>query len=258
MFLTFYFLWGKRMKPKILVVEDDSEILNLVSKALTDIGSFDVYQATTLADLDKKLRDVDIELIVLDVNLPDGNGIDKCRSLRQQGVKTPIILATAATDEIDRVLGLEHGADDYLGKPYSPRELVARIKAVLRRVLNAAETAAQADANAIYQFENFVLDTAGRTVVRLDNSEQLSFTSAEFDVLQCFMKLPNQPISRQQIIKMTHGRESNDPFDRSVDVLVSRIRKGLEQAGARDDLFKTIRNGGYQITAKIEKRSAGY
>jgi DNA-binding response OmpR family regulator len=245
------------MKPKILVVEDDSEILNLVSLALTNIGSFDVSQATTLAELDKKLKEEEIELIVLDVNLPDGNGIYKCRDLRKDGIKTPIILATAATDEIDRILGLEHGADDYLGKPYSPRELVARINAILRRVQNAADAAAQTDANAVYQFEGFTLDTAARTVVRQSDSDPITFTSAEFDVLQCFMKRPNQPISRQDIIKMTHGRESNDPYDRSVDVLVSRIRKALEQAGARDDLFKTIRNGGYQITAKIDKRATG-
>lgn len=246
------------MKPKILVVEDDSEILNLVSMFLTNHGPFDVYQATTLAALDRAIRDHEIELIVLDVNLPDGNGIDKCRSLRNQGIKTPIILATAATDEIDKVLGLEHGADDHLGKPYSPRELVARIKAILRRVQNAADIAAHADANAIYSFEGFTLDTAGRTIFLQETNKALDFTSAEFDVLQCFMKMPNQPISRPQIIKMTHGRESNDPFDRSVDVLVSRIRMKLGQAGAREDLFKTIRNGGYQITAKVEKRPAGY
>jgi two-component system OmpR family response regulator len=124
-------------------------------------------------------------------------------------------------------------------------------------VQNAADAAAQTDANAVYQFEGFTLDTAARTVVRQSDSDAITFTSAEFDVLQCFMKRPNQPISRQDIIKMTHGRESNDPYDRSVDVLVSRIRKALEQAGARDDLFKTIRNGGYQITAKIDKRATG-
>lgn len=246
------------MQPKILVVEDDTETLSLVSAQLRIHGPFEVVEAASLTAMDKAMAEHEFDLIVLDVNLPpEGNGVDKCKELRAKGVKTPIILATAASELVDKVLGLEH-ADDHLSKPYSSRELTARIKAILRRLQAAAEGAVTPDHNAVYVFEGFAMDTAARTVTRTDTNVQVTFTSAEFDVLQCFMKMPNQPISRPQIVKMTHGRENNDPFDRSVDVLVSRIRKHLSTAGARDDLFKTIRNGGYQITAKVEKRAAGY
>lgn len=239
-------------KNRVLVVDDDVEILTMLSDFLVAQG-FDVLKAASLGEFRKTIEAETVDLIILDIMLPDGSGVDACRDLRLSGNKTPVIMATAVTEEIDRIIALEVGADDYLSKPYNPRELVARMKAVLRRVHDTADAPVD-PAVAVYTFEGFRFDNGARSIVAPDGHE-LVFTSAEFDVLRTFMEKPNRTITRLEIIETTHGRTSSDPYDRSVDVLISRVRKKLEDAGGRGDLLKTVRNSGYQFTAKIVRET---
>jgi len=234
------------MNPGILVVDDDREILSLLSKYLSQQG-YTVREAASLKEMRSQLDAAAPELIVLDIMLPDGSGLDACMDLRHSGVRVPIILLTAMQEEVDRIIGLEMGADDYMGKPFNPRELVARIKAVLRR---SAETPKpQEPESGRFSFEGFKADSAARTVTAPDGSD-LQLTGAEFEVLRIFLDRPGRIISRDQVLEMTRGR-NGDPFDRSVDVLMSRIRKKLRDAGGSADLIKTVRNGGYQFAAKV-------
>lgn len=179
--------------------------------------------------------------------LPDGSGLDLCRDLRAQRSSVPIILLTALKEDVDRIIGLEIGADDYLGKPFNPRELVARIKAVLRR---HAETAPLASEAKLYRFEGFTADPQTRGVIDPEGSD-IELTGAEFDLLLTFLDRPGRVLSRDQLLDLTRGRDG-DAFDRSIDVLVSRLRRKLGGAS----LFKTVRNGGYQLAVKVDIEDA--
>ena len=238
---------------KILVVDDDRQILSLLCKYLTEQG-FLVSQAETIKAFRERLRDVRPDFIIMDVKLPDGNGMDACRDLRGTGNATPLILLTANKEEVNRILGLEIGADDYMSKPFNPRELLARIKAVHRRT-SGVETRAEDVIPPGYRFDGFVANPATRTVVREEGQKDLQFTGGEFDVLMILLERPNRLVTRDQIIQLTHGSRA-DPFDRSVDVLISRIRKKLKDAGGAEGVFKTVRNSGYQLSVKVEKIDA--
>jgi two-component system OmpR family response regulator len=181
------------------------------------------------------------------VMLPDGSGLELCRDLRAQRSNVPIILLTALKEDVDRIVGLEIGADDYLGKPFNPRELVARIKAVLRR---HAETVPTASELKIYRFEGCTADPQTRRVIDSEGSD-IELTGAEFDLLQTFLDRPGRVLSRDQLLDLTRGRDG-DALDRSIDVLVSRLRRKLGGAS----LFKTVRNGGYQLAVKVEIEDA--
>jgi DNA-binding response OmpR family regulator len=187
-----------------------------------------------------------ISLAVVDVMLPDGSGLEMCRDLRAQKSNLPIILLTALTEEVDRIIGLEFGADDYLGKPFNPRELVARIRAVLRR--QSGIGAASEDVRT-YRFAGFKLELVRRRVTN-SNQEELDLTGAEFDLLYALLSRPGRLLSREQLLDFTGGRNS-DPFDRSIDVLMSRIRRKLRESGG-EDVIKTVRNGGYQFSSPVE------
>jgi len=230
--------------PQILVVDDDPEIRKLLARYIESQG-FRVLLAATCRELRERLATHQIDLIVLDVMLPDGSGLDLCRDLRAQRSRVPIILLTALKEDVDRIIGLEIGADDYLGKPFNPRELVARARAVLRRRAEA-ETK-------VYRFEGFSADPQTRRVVgpREDNIE---LTGAEFDLLKVFLDRPGRILSRDQLLDLTRGRDG-DVLDRSIDVLVSRLRRKLGDAGNRQ-LFKTVRNGGYQLAVKVDVQDA--
>lgn len=238
---------------KILVVDDDKQILSLLSKYLSEQG-FAVVQAETIKAFRDKLRDSRPDFIILDVKLPDGNGMDACRDMRSAGNLTPLILLTANKEEVDRILGLEIGADDYMSKPFNPRELLARIKAVHRRT-STTDTKSDPELPPGYRFDGFVANPATRTVTKEASGLDLQFTGGEFDVLTILLSRPNRLVSREQIIEQTHGYKS-DPLDRSVDVLISRIRKKLKDAGGSDGVFKTVRNSGYQLSVKVEKIDA--
>jgi two-component system phosphate regulon response regulator OmpR len=231
--------------PQILVVDDDPEIRKLLARYVESQG-FRVLLAATCSELRERIATHKVDLIVLDVMLPDGSGLDMCRSLRGEGSTIPIILLTALKEEVDRIVGLEIGADDYLGKPFNPRELVARIRAVLRR---QAEPQPQTASSKRYRFEGFSVDPTLRQVVSPDGAE-IDLTGAEFDLLQVFLDRPGRVLSRDQLLDLTRGRDG-EVFDRSVDVLMSRLRRKLTGAGA-GQVFKTVRNGGYQLAVKVE------
>jgi two-component system OmpR family response regulator len=182
----------------------------------------------------------------LDVLLPDGSGLDICRALSGERQHIPIILLTALKEDVDRIIGLEIGADDYLGKPFNPRELTARIKAVLRRSSNGNPGCAEI---AAFHFANFVVEPELRRIARIHGGT-VELTSAEFDLLKFFLERAGKLLSRDQLLDLTQGR-NRDPLDRSIDVLMSRLRRKLGDCEAQP-LFKTIRNGGYQLTVPVK------
>jgi DNA-binding response OmpR family regulator len=229
--------------PNILVVDDDPEIRKLLARYVESQG-FRVLLAANCQELRDQLATHHVDLIVLDVMLPDGSGLDACRDLRAQRSSVPIILLTALKEDVDRIIGLEIGADDYLGKPFNPRELIARVRAVLRR---RAEVMPASREVKVYRFEGFTADPQLRRVT--DNGNDVELTGAEFDLLKTFLDRPGRVLSRDQLLDLTRGREG-DGFDRSIDVLVSRLRRKL--GGKDSQLIKTVRNGGYQLAAKVD------
>lgn len=234
---------------RILVADDDPEIRKLLARYIESQG-FAVSLAATCAELHERLATQGIDLIVLDVMLPDGSGLDLCRDLRAKRSNVPIILLTALKEEVDRIVGLEIGADDYLGKPFNPRELIARIRAVLRRQGEASPGAAQ---DKIYHFEGFTADPQTRRVIDPRGTDVV-LTGAEFDLLKTFLDRPGRVLSRDQLLDLTRGR-NGDVFDRSIDVLVSRLRRKLTDGGG-GQLFKTVRNGGYQLAVKVDAQDS--
>jgi len=230
--------------PHILVVDDDQEIRRLLGRYLDGQG-FRVTLAADRREFERVFPDSQIDLVVLDVMLPDGSGLEICRNLRGQRQYVPIILLTALKEEIDRIIGLEIGADDYLAKPFNPRELVARIRAVLRRGWEAPEPAT----GLVFRFAGFTADPATRRLTDAAG-EEVVLTAGEFELLRVFLERPGRVLSRDQLLDLTKGRES-DPFGRSIDVLVSRLRRKLGDGGSFQ-IFKTVRNGGYQLAAHVE------
>ena len=232
--------------PHILVVDDDPEIRRLLGRYL-DGQNMRTSLAASRRECKQLLPNSRIDLIVLDVMLPDGSGLELCRELHGHRPRIPVILLTALKEDIDRIIGLEIGADDYLGKPFNPRELVARIRAVLRR----AEAPAVDPTGTHYHFAGFVVDPAGRSVTDAKGME-VTLTGAEFELLLAFLDRPGRVLSRDQLLDLTQGRQA-EPFDRSIDVLVSRLRRKFGDDG-QFQLFKTVRNGGYQLTATVDRR----
>lgn len=235
-----------QVQSHILVVDDDREIRTLLQRYLDGQG-FRVSVAADRRECEQKLGTGQFDLLVLDVMLPDGSGLDICRTLRDRKPHIPVILLTALKEDVDRIIGLELGADDYLGKPFNPRELTARIRAVLRRA--APEDAAPPPRALIYRFAGYTLEPDTRKVMDA-RSMLIDLTGAEFDLLQVFLDRPGRLLSRDQLLDLTQGRE-RDPLDRSVDVLMSRLRRKFGKAGD-GPLFKTVRNGGYQLAARVE------
>ena len=234
------------MSASILVVDDDPEIRRLLSRFLSEQG-FKVAAAGSRADFEARMLDGQFDLVILDVMLPDGSGLDICRSLRSRNPGICIILVTALKEEVDRIVGLELGADDYIGKPFSPRELVARIRAVLRR---AGENAPSTATRECYRFAGYVADPTSRSVVS-PAGQALDLTGAEFQLLQVLLDRPGRILSREQLLDLTQGREAS-VVDRSIDVLISRIRRKFRDAGD-DDIVKTVRNGGYQLATRVDR-----
>ena len=231
-------------QPQILVVDDDHEIRTLLGRYLDGQG-FRVSVAADRRECEQQLTTGQFDLIVLDVMLPDGSGLDICRALRDSKPHVPVILLTALKEDVDRIVGLELGADDYLGKPFNPRELTARIRAVLRRSSHDQAPAI----TRVYRFANYTMEPGIRRVANV-RDETIDLTGAEFDLLQVFVDRPGRILSRDQLLDITQGRE-REPLDRSVDVLMSRLRRKLGEDAAAP-LFKTVRNGGYQMTVRVE------
>ncbi len=230
----------------VLVVDDDREIRDLLARFLTRHG----YRVTAVADgkeMRRALADWRIDLIVLDLMLPGEDGLSLCRSLRASS-RIPIIMLTMMGEETDRIIGLEMGADDYLPKPFSPRELLARMKAVLRRAVGSPAAAAAGGA-AILRFADWRLDIGRR---RLESPDGLlvDLSAGEFDLLVSLAEHPRRVLTRDQLLDLTHGR-TEAPFDRSIDMQISRLRRKIETDQAQPELIKTVRGGGYVFTADV-------
>ena len=233
--------------PHILVVEDDREIAGLVARFLR-ANDCRVSSAVNGREMDHHLADGRFDLIVLDLMLPGEDGLAICRRLRRSN-RIPIIMLTAKGDPLDRIIGLEMGADDYLGKPFDPRELLARIRAVLRRVREAADTSDHKAARR-HVFAGFSIDVAARRLADPRGAE-IALTGAEFDLLLALVERPGRVLSRDRLLDLTQGRSAG-PFERSVDILVSRIRRKMEQDPHHPEIIKTVRSGGYMFTADVE------
>ena len=226
--------------PHILVVDDDLRLRDLLERYLAQQG-FRVRGAAHAAAMHRELAAHHVDLIVLDLMLPDADGLSLCRSLRADGFDMPIIMLTAKGDEVDRIVGLEIGADDYLSKPCNPRELVARIRAVLRRRPPVVAGAPQAEREVV-RFGRFSFDPASRQL--LDGEEAVKLTSGEFAVLAVLVGHPFETLSRERLIALARGRE-HDAFDRSIDVMVSRLRRCVEDDPRRPRWLQTVWGKGY-------------
>ena len=233
--------------PHILIVDDHREIRDLVSRALTKEG-FRVSAAADGRAMRKVLADSRIDLILLDLMLPGEDGLSLCRSLRA-GSSIPIIMLTAKGDELDRVIGLEMGADDYLPKPFGSRELIARIRAVLRRSPEAALVSKPAKAPEHYRFDRWRLDTGLRELLR-DDGVTIALSTGEYDLLIAFLERPQRVLSRDQLLDLARGRAAN-ALDRSIDTQVSRLRRKLELDPSDPKIIKTVWGGGYTFTPAV-------
>jgi len=225
---------------KILVVDDDKRLRDLLQRYLGEQG-FTVKVAENAEMMDKAMTRDTFDLIILDLMLPGEDGLSICRRLRSSEPQQAIIMLTAKGDEIDRIVGLEMGADDYLPKPFNPRELVARIQAVLRRRTSVVPGAPTAETKVI-TFGNIEVDLAIRSLKR--NGEPQSLTTGEFAVLKVLLEHPRQPLSRDRLMTLARGREQG-PFDRAIDVQISRLRKIIEPDPATPRYLQTVWGFGY-------------
>lgn len=235
----------------ILIVDDDVEICRLLQAYLQQNG----FKASVAHDGSKMWQILDlsrIDLLILDVMLPGEDGLTLCRNLRTKS-NIPVIMLTARGDEMDRIVGLEMGADDYIAKPFSARELLARIKGVLRRTRTLPPNSYLDEGKnfTVYQFEGWTLDTAKRHLVS-GQRVVTPLSSSEYRLLMVFLTHPNHILNRDQLLDLTQGKESN-AFDRSIDVQVSRLRARLGDDPREPRLIKTVRSEGYVWSVPVEK-----
>ena len=234
---------------RILIVDDEPKVRLLLRRCLEGEG-FDVSEAKDGAEMRVHLEREAISLITLDLNLGTESGLDLAREVRKDR-NVPIIMLTGKGDAIDRVVGLEVGADDYLAKPFELRELVARVRAVLRRVQAIEPTSSSGQR---YAFEGWIFDINRRTLKRGNGGAQ-ELTTSEFDLLQAFVKRPHRVLSRDDIMDLLKGHNWS-PLDRSIDNLVARLRKKVETDPDRPAIIKTVRGVGYTFTADVERQGS--
>ncbi|WP_423823019.1 response regulator [Salinisphaera sp. SPP-AMP-43] len=232
--------------PHILVVDDHRDIRDSLTRYLDGHG-FRVSAAADAAVARRSVRDAALDLVILDIMMPGEDGLSLCRWLRET-TAIPVILLTAVAEETDRVIGLEMGADDYVTKPFSPRELLARVRAVLRR---AAALPAERDAGdeQTVRFDRWVFHVA-RQELEDETGLSVALSTGEFRLLRAFVRHPGRVLSREQLLDLTQGRES-EVFDRSVDNQVSRLRRKIERDSSAPELIKTVWGGGYRFTAEV-------
>ncbi len=228
-------------KRKILIVDDDARLRDLLLRYLDEQG-FAVQAAPNGQFMDKLINRELFDLIVLDLMMPQEDGLSICRRLRAAGNTTPIVMLTAKGEEVDRIVGLEMGADDYLPKPFNPRELVARINAVLRRVAEAGPPAAPASDNETVTFGPYALNLGTRSMTK--DGQPMTLTSGEFSVLKVLVKNARKPLSRDKLMELARGREY-DVFDRAIDVQISRLRKLIEPDPSTPRYIQTVWGFGY-------------
>ncbi|QNA84679.1 response regulator [Sphingomonas sp. So64.6b] len=232
--------------PHILVVDDDRQIRTMLARYLGDHGL-----RVTMAEDGRQMMALQeghrFDVIILDVMMPGDDGFTLCQRLRARST-VPIILLTARDTETDRVVGLELGADDYIAKPFNPRELLARVRATVRRAGMVSEQAASPPPS-LFRFADWALDVAKRTLIS-PRGTRLDLTTGEFDLLAALVQHPQIVLSRDQLLDLVHGRSSLN-IDRSIDVQVSRLRRKIEEDPQDPVLIRTVRNGGYLFTADV-------
>ena len=246
--MTFALPGAPKTAPHILLVEDDPEISRSLSHSLAECG-FAISCAASAAAMDPVLKSTTVDLVLLDIMLPGEDGLSICRRIRMTSA-IPIIMLTALSEEMERVVGLEVGADDYVGKPFSTRELIARMRALLRR--SGGDQRFSLASSQVLVFDGWEIDPATRQV-RNPRGVHVQLTSAEFDLLLAFCRNPHRVLSREQLLELTHGGLAG-PIERSVDVHVSRIRQKIERDPHDPALIKTVRLGGYIFTGKVSVR----
>ena len=236
--------------PTILILEDDKDALEEVAETLVDEG-FLTISAKNIQAFEQLKRHHIIDLFLIDLNLPDGDGLTIVREIRAES-EVGIIIVSGKTSEIDRVVGLEVGADDYISKPFSPRELLARVQSVLRRTRGNTFPKTTIDSGeAIVEFHDWKLDLGSRHMLAKDGMA-LELTTAEFDLLRAFVESPNRVLSRDFLLDQLHGLDWVG-YDRGVDGLVSRLRRKIKSPVETGPLIKTVRGVGYMFTASVRK-----
>jgi two-component system, OmpR family, response regulator len=233
-------------QANVLIVDDDREIRTLLADYL-ESNDYRPYTAADGGAMWKQLESARIDLIVLDLNLPGDDGLTLCRKLRA-GSNLPVIMLTARSEPLDRILGLEMGADDYLPKPFEPRELLARIRSVLRRS-QALPSDRAGETAQLLRFAGWTLDLTRRHLISPDGTV-IMLSGAEFGLLKVFLAHPNRVLNRDQLLNLTHGRDA-DPFDRSIDIQISRLRQKLGEDARSPQILKTVRNGGYVLAVAV-------
>ena len=239
---------GRQNRPqRLLVVDDDRALARTIENYLEDAG-FEVDIAADAASARKQLAQHSYDMAIIDLGLPGEDGLSLTRSLREQG-DIGLLILTGRQDATDRIVGLEIGADDYVMKPVELRELLARVRSILRRSSRGNGGMRRGPAHRLLRFGEWTADLASRTLVRA-NGEQVNLTTSEFELLVAFLTHPQRVLTRDQILDLTRGREAG-PFDRSVDVMVGRLRKKIEPDPENPSLIKTMHGVGYLFVAKV-------
>lgn len=234
----------------LLVVDDDRDIQELLHDFLVRHG-FRVSRATDGREMRRVLAQWPIDGVILDLMLPGEDGMSLCRYLRAQSSQLPIIMLTAVADEADRVIGLELGADDYLVKPFSPRELLARIRAIFRR--SGGGSTPELPRNEIWTFAGWRLDL-GQRELRAPDGVLVHLSTGEYQILKLLLERPQRVIPREEMLEHYKG-DSSVPFDRSIDIQISRLRRKLDVIGRESPLIKTVRGVGYQFAAPVVREA---
>ncbi|MGV3480932.1 MAG: response regulator [Sphingobium sp.] len=235
-------------RPHLLLVDDERSIREPLAAYLQKNG-FRVTAVGDAATARLRLAGYAIDLVVLDIMMPGEDGLSLCRHIRESG-EIPVILLTARSEETDRIVGLEMGADDYVLKPFSPRELIARIKVILRRAGNGGARLRPPESES-YAFAGWVLKAGERTLVDSDGVS-VPLSTGEYNLLLALVSRPNQVLSRDQLLDITQGREAN-PFDRAIDNQISRLRRKVEPDHRNPTLIKTVWGGGYTLAADVTR-----
>ncbi len=234
--------------PHLLVVDDDREIRELLAKFL-ERSRFRVSTARDGREAKRVWTQGHFALVVLDLMMPGEGGLELARWFRAQA-NVPIIMLTAMGEETDRIIGLELGADDYVSKPFNPRELLARIRAVLRRTGGAEVAGPEIDTRRLC-FSGWVLEPARRRLINPDGAE-VALTGGEYDLLLALLERANRVLTRDMLLDLLRGRQAG-PYDRAIDVAISRLRRKLEEGGGDGSVIKTVRGGGYVLAADVER-----
>jgi DNA-binding response OmpR family regulator len=233
----------------LLIVDDDTGVQEVLRRYFTDQG-FKVSVAGNGAEMRNVLAHESIALVLLDLGLPGEDGLELTRLLRTDW-KGAVIIITGRGESVDRVVGLELGADDYVTKPFELRELLARVRSVLRRSTPAAATAAPAGEPA-FHFADYCLDPLGRTL-RNARGEVIALTTGEYELLRVLVEHPNRVLSRDHLMERLHGRDAG-PFDRAIDVQIARLRRKIEPDAANPALIKSVRGAGYLLATSVQRR----